>query len=199
MGGQKVIISLTKIITSLTKRLSINTLCYTATFSLIAISGHVTWSRPYYSTLPLRCRSFIQSFLLLCLITQAFNHFPYYTSPHFPQCFLKAAARSALVRPLANIAELWIQSMANSLSSTNPRTWWCMTSICFFWFWLSGSLVKVRLVSLLPSIFISLTVFSCSSSFRNCCIHPPSLAPWLAATYMASEVEVETVRYCLLH
>ena len=152
---QKVIISLRKIITSLTKRLSINTLCYNATFSLIGISGHVTRSRPYHSILPLRCRLLIQSFLLLCLTTQAFNHFSYSTSYHSRRCFLKGAARSALVRPPASIAELSMKLMAISPSSTNPRTWWCMTLMCFVRFWLSGSFVKITLVSLLPSIFIS--------------------------------------------
>ena len=52
---------------NLIKRLSINTLCYTVTFSLIGISSHVTQSRPYHSTFPLYCRLLIQSFLLFCL------------------------------------------------------------------------------------------------------------------------------------
>ena len=124
---------------------------------------------------------------------------PLATRLHSSRCFLKGPAGRAFVRPSASIAELSIHSIASSPSSTNPRTWWCMTSMCFVRFWLSGSFVKVRLVSLSPSIFISLTASSGSSSFRNRQIHTPSLAPWLTATYSASEVDVETVRCLLLH
>ena len=114
-------------------------------------------------------------------------------------CFLKSSAGRAFVRPSTSIAELSIHSIANSPSSTNPHKWWCMTPMCFVWFWLSRSFVKVRLVSLSSSIFISLTASSGSSLFQNHWIYIPSLAPLLMATYSASKVDVKIVRYLLLH
>ena len=101
--------------------------------------------------------------------------------------------RRAFIRPSASIDELVIHLIPSFPSSTSPRTWWCIMSICLVRFWLSGSFVKVRLVLLSPSISILLTTCSGRSSFRKHLIHTPCLAPWLIATYLASDVDVDTV------
>lgn len=89
--------------------------------------------------------------------------------------------------------------MLSSQSSTNSQTWWCMISICFVRFWLVGSLVKVRLVLLSPSIFIPLTASFNRSSLTNVWIQMSFLALWLMATYSASEVDMETILCYLLY
>lgn len=116
--------------------------------------------------------------------------------PHWSQCLLNGPAGSASVRPSANSDKLAVHLIPSSSSSTTPRTWWCLTSMCF-WFWLSGFFVKVRHVILSPNISMLLTACSGSSLFRNLRIQTPSLAPWLIATYLVSDVDVNTVRCCL--
>ncbi len=66
-------------------------------------------------------------------------------------------------------------------------------SMCLVRFWFSGSFVKVRLVSLLPSISILLTACLGSISFRKRLTYTPSLVSWLIATYLASDIDVNTV------
>ena len=69
----------------------------------------------------------------------------------------------------------------------------------FVQFWLIRSCVKVRLVLLSPSIFISLTISSSRSLFKNRQIHKPSLALLLTAIYLTLDIDNDIVYYCLLY
>lgn len=112
------------------------------------------------------------------------------------RCFLKGPAERAFVKLSTNIDKLGIYLIPNSLSSISPHIWWCIMLIYLVRFWLFGFFVKVKLVLLLPSIFILLTTYSESSLFRKHLIYIPSFAPWLIATYWALDIDVNTVCYC---
>lgn len=112
---------------------------------------------------------------------------------------MKSPVERAFVKPLASIFKLKIYSIASSLFSTNFLIWWSIISICLVQFWLLGSLVKVELVLLSPSIFISLTALSGRSLFRSQYIYILFLTFWLIVIYLAFKVDANTVCCYLLH